>query len=73
MEQKAKKRLNVIDIIAIVVILAAVLFVGYKMMDRGGETVQPEMWAARLSMWKRNPTMFWVPMASGFWTRLIPL
>ena len=40
MEQKAKKRLNVIDIIAIVVILAAVLFVGYKMMDRGGETVQ---------------------------------
>lgn len=43
MEQKAKKRLNVIDIIAIVVILAAVLFVGYKMMDRGGETAQPEM------------------------------
>ena len=43
MEQKAKKRLNVIDIIAVVVILAAVLFVGYKMMDRGGEAVQPEM------------------------------
>ena len=43
MEQKAKKRLNVIDIIALVVILAAVLFVGYKMMDRGGEAAQPEM------------------------------
>ena len=44
MEQKAKKRLNVIDIIAIVVILAAVLFVGYKLMDRGGgNAAQPEM------------------------------
>jgi len=43
MEQKAKRRLNVIDIIAVVVILAAVLFVGYKLMDRGGDTVQPEM------------------------------
>ena len=41
--EKAKKRLNIIDIIAVVVILAAVVFVGYKLMDRGGDTVQPEM------------------------------
>lgn len=36
MEQKARKRLNIIDIIAVVVILAAVAFVGYKVLGPGG-------------------------------------
>lgn len=44
MDQKAKKRLNVIDIIAVVVILAAVAFVGYKMLGPGGsDAAQQEM------------------------------
>ena len=43
MEQKARKRLNIIDIIAVVVILAAVAFVGYKLLDRGGETAAQEV------------------------------
>lgn len=44
MEQKAKKKLNVIDVIAVVLILVVVLFVGYKMMNRGGgESAAQEM------------------------------
>ena len=43
MEQKARKRLNIIDIIAVVVILAAVAFVGYKLLDRGGEIAAQEV------------------------------
>lgn len=43
MEQKARKRLNIIDIIAVVVILAAVAFVGYKMLGPGGETAAQEV------------------------------
>lgn len=44
MDQKAKKRLNVIDIIAVVVILAAVAFVVYKMLGPGGsDAAQQEM------------------------------
>ena len=43
MEQKARKRLNIIDIIAVVVILAAVAFVGCKLLDRGGETAAQEV------------------------------
>lgn len=44
MDQKAKKRLNVIDIIAVAVILAAVAFVGYKMLGPGGsDAAQQEM------------------------------
>ena len=35
MEQK-KRRFNVVDIIAVVLILAVVAFVGYKLMNRGG-------------------------------------
>ena len=42
MEQKARKRLNIIDIIAVAVILAAVAFVGYKMLGPGGETAAQE-------------------------------
>lgn len=43
MEQKARKRLNIIDIIAVAVILAAVAFVGYKMLGPGGETAAQEV------------------------------
>ena len=43
MEQKARKRLNIIDIIAVVVILAAVAFVGCKLLDRGGEAAAQEV------------------------------
>lgn len=37
MEQKSKKKLNVIDVIAVLIILAALVFVGSKLMNRGGE------------------------------------
>ena len=43
MEQKARKRLNIIDIIAVAVILAAVAFVGYKMLGPGSETAAQEV------------------------------
>ena len=43
MEQKARKRLNIIDIIAVAVILAAVAFVGYKVLGPGGETAAQEV------------------------------
>ena len=43
MEQKARRRLNIIDIIAVAVILAAVAFVGYKMLGPGGETAAQEV------------------------------
>lgn len=43
MEKKARKRLNIIDIIAVAVILAAVAFVGYKMLGPGGETAAQEV------------------------------
>lgn len=36
MEQQKKKKLNVIDVIAVVIILAALVFVGSKLMNRGG-------------------------------------
>ncbi len=45
MEQKAKRigKFNVIDIIAVVVILAALIFVGYKLVNRGsGDAAQQE-------------------------------
>ena len=35
MEQK-KRRFNVVDVIAVILILAVVAFAGYKLMDRGG-------------------------------------
>jgi len=35
MEQKAKKRFNVVDIIAVILILAVLVFAGYKLMNRG--------------------------------------
>ena len=37
MEQKSKKKLNVIDVIAVLIILAALVFVGSKLMNRGRE------------------------------------
>ena len=45
MEQKAKRigKFNVIDIIAVVLILAVMAFAGYKLMNRGGDAAQPEM------------------------------
>ena len=45
MEQKAKRigKFNIIDIIAVAVILAAVAFVGYKMLGPGGETAAQEV------------------------------
>ncbi|MBR5471672.1 MAG: DUF4330 domain-containing protein [Oscillibacter sp.] len=44
MEQKAKRigKFNVIDIIAVVLILAVVAFAGYKLMNRGGGDTQVE-------------------------------
>ncbi len=44
MEQKAKRigKFNVIDIIAVVLILAVVVFAGYKLMNRGGGETQAE-------------------------------
>lgn len=36
MEQKSKKKLNVIDVIAVLIILAALVFVGSKLINRGG-------------------------------------
>ena len=44
MEQKAKRigKFNVIDIIAVVLILAVVAFAGYKLMNRGGGETQVE-------------------------------
>lgn len=36
MEQKSKKKFNVIDVIAVILILAALAFVGFKLMNRGG-------------------------------------
>ena len=44
MEQKAKRigKFNVIDIIAVALILAVVAFAGYKLMNRGGGEVQVE-------------------------------
>lgn len=44
MEERAKRigRFNVIDIIAVVLILAVLVFVGWKLMNRsGGETEEP--------------------------------
>lgn len=46
MEQKAKRvgKFNIIDIIAVILILAVLAFVGLKLLDRGsGEGVQREM------------------------------
>ena len=43
MEQKARQRLNIIDLSAVAVILAAVAFVGYKMLGPGGETAAQEV------------------------------
>lgn len=44
MEQKAKRigKFNVIDIIAVLLILAVVAFAGYKLMNRGGGEAQVE-------------------------------
>ena len=44
MEQKAKRigKFNVIDVIAVVLILAVVAFAGYKLMNRGGGDTQVE-------------------------------
>jgi len=43
MEQRAKRKFNIVDIIAVVLILAVLVFVGYKMMNRGsGQAVQQE-------------------------------
>ena len=38
MEQKAKRigKFNIIDIIAVILILAVLAFVGWKLMNRGG-------------------------------------
>lgn len=36
MEQKAKRKFNVIDVIAVLLILAVAAFVGYKLLNRGG-------------------------------------
>ena len=35
--ERSKKRFNVIDVIAILLILAVALFVGYKLVNRGGD------------------------------------
>ena len=40
MEQK--KKFNIIDIIAVILILAVVVFAGYKLMNRGGDAVPQE-------------------------------
>lgn len=36
MEQKTKRKFNVIDIIVVILIIAALVFIGYKYMHRGG-------------------------------------
>ncbi|MCI6568345.1 MAG: DUF4330 domain-containing protein, partial [Dysosmobacter sp.] len=40
MEQKAKRvgKFNIIDIIAVLLILAVLVFAGYKLMNRGGSS-----------------------------------
>ena len=41
MEQKAKRvgKFNIIDILAVILIVAVVVFAGIKLMNRGGENV----------------------------------
>lgn len=43
MEQQSKKKFNVIDVIAVILILAAVAFVGFKLMNRGGGSGETKM------------------------------
>ncbi len=43
MEQKSKKKFNVIDVIAVILILAALAFVGFKLMNCGGESGEAKM------------------------------
>ena len=45
MEQKAKKigKFNIIDMIAVILILAVVVFAGIKLMNRGGESGEAAM------------------------------
>lgn len=38
MEQQSKKKFNVIDVIAVILILAAMVFVGFKLINRGSES-----------------------------------
>lgn len=42
MEQKTKKRFNVVDIIAVLLILAVLAFAGYKFMNRGSGSAPVE-------------------------------
>jgi hypothetical protein len=45
MEQKAKHvgKFNIVDIIAVLLILAVLVFAGYKLLNRGGESAPKEM------------------------------
>jgi len=39
MEQTSKKKFNIVDVIAVILILAVAAFVGYKLLGRGGSEV----------------------------------
>ena len=51
MEQKAKRigKFNIIDIIAVILILAVLAFVGWKLMNRGGGADGWDCWCGTAS------------------------